>query len=66
MPGGTVAYAQLDSARISMVTEARAIYVSNLSNYEKEISNVANNINFKITTTIAVVALIVSMLGAAV
>jgi hypothetical protein len=51
---------KLLSYRLDIVSNARDVFVSSLSGYEKEVSNIENVLNFRLTTTIAVFAIILS------
>lgn len=54
---------QSRAARAQMTSIARSVYVSSIESYEKELSNVETALNFRLTTAIAVVALVVSLAG---
>lgn len=47
----------------SVVERARNVFMSSLNGYEKSLANIEANINFRKTTFIAIIALIVSMVG---
>ncbi|MDZ4261981.1 MAG: hypothetical protein U1B30_06585 [Pseudomonadota bacterium] len=51
------------TARANMVIISRSVYISSIESYEKELSNIESNLNFRLTTAIAVLALVFSAVG---
>lgn len=64
--GGAIPDLNMRNAKLSVVEKARGLFVSSLSSYEKELSNIEASINFKISTTIAFLAFLISVIGVAV
>lgn len=48
-------------ARAEVVRQARELFVSSLSHFESELSNIESSHNFRLTTSIAILALVVSI-----
>jgi len=51
------------SSQLAIVSRAREMAISALSNYEKELSNIESALNFRLTTTIAVTAIVISIIS---
>ena len=49
------------NAQLQVISKAREMYTSALSAYEKELANIEGSLNFRLTTIIAIVAIIVSV-----
>ncbi|MBJ7555332.1 hypothetical protein [Marinomonas spartinae] len=60
--GGNDAVDRLASQSI-VVANARQVFVKSLSNFESNIANIENTLNFRINTTIALFAIVVSVIG---
>jgi len=50
----------MKQAKLGIAEKARGVFISSLNSYEKELSNIEGNINFKLTTSMAVLAIVVS------
>ncbi|PSV49802.1 hypothetical protein [Photobacterium indicum] len=51
------------AAEITVVSKAREMFIQSLSSFEKDITEVESTLNFRLTTTLAVLAIIISALG---
>jgi len=51
------------NGQLGIVQNARDLFVSSLNSYEKEVSNIEGNINFRLTTFIAILAIIISVVA---
>ena len=60
---GTTFDIELKLARLKICESARLIFTSSLGGYERELSNIESSINFKLTTGIAMIALVFSLAG---
>lgn len=58
---GSINEVLMKQGKLGIAEKAREIFISSLNSYEKELSNIEGNINFKLTTSIAVLAIIVSV-----
>ncbi|MEZ9233830.1 hypothetical protein AB4259_22520 [Vibrio amylolyticus] len=54
------------NAKVSIMERARNVYVLSLQGYEKELANIESSTNFKLSTGIALIAVLVSLVGVAV
>ncbi|TOM78871.1 hypothetical protein [Vibrio parahaemolyticus] len=54
------------NAKVSIMERARNVYVLSLQGYEKELANIEASTNFKLSTGIALIAVLVSLVGVAV
>ena len=61
---GSVAEMQMRNGHLSVAERARNIFISSLSGYENAIANIEASTNFKITTILAMFAILVSIFGA--
>ena len=53
----------MKNAKLAIVERSRVIYIDSLDSFQRELSNVETTLNFKISTTMALVALILSSVG---
>ncbi|HAS8371842.1 TPA: hypothetical protein I7742_22650, partial [Vibrio vulnificus] len=60
---GTIHELTMLNGNLSIVERARNMFVSSLDSYEKAIANIESSTNFKLTTSIALLALLVAVLG---
>ena len=60
---GTINELQIKQSQAIIVEQARNLFISSLRNYENEISNIENSLNFRLTTGIAIIAMVISVLG---
>ena len=60
-PSTNVNDARLQQSTLDVVEKARAMFIFSLNSYEKELSNVEGNMNFRLTTSIAILAIIISI-----
>lgn len=60
---GTINDLQVKQAKAAIAAHARNLFVSSIGNYEKELSNIESSLNFRLTTSIAIIALLVSAIG---
>ena len=54
---------EAQAAQVSIISSARNLFVMSLSAFEAEITNLDNSLNFQITTSIAMLAIIISITG---
>ena len=59
---GTINDLNFKLAKINIASKAREIFIVSLGNYEKELSNIEGNLNFLLSTSIALVAIVISIL----
>jgi len=52
------------AAELTIVSKAREVYVHSLSSYERQITDIENTLNFRLTTTLAVIAICVAIASA--
>ncbi len=64
--GGTIGDLNMKNAKLSVVERSRSVFLSSLNGYEKELSNIEASTNFKLSTGIAIVAIVISMFGVAI
>lgn len=60
---GGISTMQMRQAQVAIVSEARSLFVSSLSAFERELSDKEQTVNFRLSTTIALVAIVVSVVG---
>jgi len=53
------------AVKAEMTLIARSVYVSSIESYEKELSNIESSMNFRLTTIIALFALVLSVMSIA-
>ncbi|MUI53152.1 hypothetical protein [Aliivibrio fischeri] len=63
---GAIPDLNMRNAKVSIMERARNIYVLSLQGYEKELANIEASTNFKLSTGIALFAVLVSVVGVAV
>ena len=63
---GAIPDLNMKNAKLSIMERARNIYVLSLQGYEKELANIQASTNFKLSTGIAMIAVLVSVIGIAV
>lgn len=51
------------AAKLSVVSKSREVFVQSLSNFERSITEVEGALNFRLTTTLAIFAIAVSLLA---
>ncbi|HCE4574290.1 hypothetical protein P3719_23295 [Vibrio parahaemolyticus] len=60
---GTIPDITMLNGNLSIVERSRSMFVSSLNSYEKALANIESSTNFKLTTSIALIALLVAVLG---
>lgn len=63
---GTIPDITMLNGNLSIVERSRSMFVSSLNSYEKALANIESSTNFKLTTSIALLALLVAVLGVAI
>ena len=63
---GAISDLNMRNAKVSIMERARNVYVSSLQGYEKELANIEASTNFKLSTGIALIAVLVSVVGVAI
>ncbi|HHX8306438.1 TPA: hypothetical protein ACVOZG_004589 [Vibrio diabolicus] len=63
---GAISDLNMRNAKVSIMERAINVYVSSLQGYEKELANIEASTNFKLSTGIALLAVLVSVVGVAV
>lgn len=59
---GTINDVLMKQAQLGIVEKARGIFILSLNSYEKELANIEGNLNFKLTTYMAVLAIFISII----
>lgn len=60
---GTRADVTVKDLSLKMVDRSRELFISSLRGYENELSNVESSLNFQLTTSIALLAILFSVIG---
>ena len=60
---GTVNDLQMKQTKAAIAGQARSLFVASLRGYESEIRNVEASLNFRLTTSIAIIAIVTSVIG---
>ena len=63
---GAIPDLNMRNARVSIMERARNVYVLTLQGYERELANIEASTNFKLSTGIALIAVLVSVVGMAI
>ncbi|MGX5915104.1 hypothetical protein ACR0ST_10265 [Aliidiomarina sp. Khilg15.8] len=64
--GGAIGDLNMKNAKLAVVERSRSVFLSSLNGYERELSNIEASTNFKLSTGIAIVAVVISMFGLAI
>lgn len=63
---GTIGDLNMKNAKLNIIERSRAVFLSSLNGYERELSNIEASTNFKLSTGIAITAIVISIAGIAI
>ncbi|RJG09742.1 hypothetical protein D3879_16880 [Pseudomonas cavernicola] len=61
-PQGTINELSMKSAQIQILSQARSMFVGAIKNYESSLTELEGQFQFKVSTTLAIVAILISIL----